>query len=140
MIQLQRFAKSGILYNTHFSNTYFFYFQQVAQYTKVVSHVHDVIQKAKDEWENEASSRPGIHQTSSLADTHVLVSAVGMGKGLKMMGMGGMPGAPGNMMIPPNQIRPQGMIGPNPGVGSQIGKLPSALKTNIKSGPHHPYR
>jgi len=33
--------------------------KQVAQYTKVVSHVYDMISKAKEEWEVESSSRTG---------------------------------------------------------------------------------
>lgn len=57
--------------------------KQVAQYAKVVAHVFDMVSKAREEWEVEASARTGVQQTSSLADTQALVSAVGMGKGLK---------------------------------------------------------
>lgn len=65
--------------------------KQVAQYAKVVAHVFDMVAKAREEWEVEASARTGVQQTSSLADTQALVSAVGMGKGLKgpMTGVGG---------------------------------------------------
>lgn len=34
--------------------------KQVAQYTKVVSHVFDMISKARDEWEVESTSRSGM--------------------------------------------------------------------------------
>lgn len=81
----------------------------------------------------------GIQQTSSMADTHTLVSAIGMGKGLKgiMPPVGG-PGPAG--MIPPS-IRPQAsMSSVSPSGANQIGKAPSAIKTNIKSANQiHPY-
>lgn len=155
--------------------------KQVAQYTKVVSHVYEMINKAREEWEVESSSRSNVQQTSSLADTHALVAAVGMGKGLKnnvpfsclgpdgigavgpagmavgnvgvpgvmsiggvgVGGIGGMPGTgPNGLMVPP-AIRPQtslsSAVSPS-GVVGQIGKAPSAIKTNIKSANQiHPY-
>lgn len=57
----------------------------MAQYTKVISHVWDIANKAREEWESEAGSRATQAQTSSAADTHALVAAVGMGKGLKVI-------------------------------------------------------
>ncbi|KAJ6637979.1 Mediator of RNA polymerase II transcription subunit 8 [Pseudolycoriella hygida] len=111
--------------------------KQVAQYTKIVSHVFDSVSKAREEWEVESSTRSGIQQTSSMTDTHTLVSAIGMGKGLKgiMPPVGGPAG-----MIPPS-IRPQAsMSSVSPSGTSQIGKAPSAIKTNIKSANQiHPY-
>lgn len=91
-----------------------------------------MVSKAREEWEIEVSSRGGMNQTSSLADTHTLVAAVGLGKNLK----GGM--AP---MIPRPGPGVQ-MSSVSPGVGGpQIGKLPSSIKTNIKSAAQlHPYR
>lgn len=126
----------------------------MAQYTKVVSHVFDMISKSREEWEVESSSRAGVQQTSSLADTQALVSAVGMGKGLKgpmtgMAGMGGMGGGIGGgpgmggagMMVPPalRAQAPMSSVSPSGGV-NPIGKAPSAIKTNIKSANQiHPY-
>lgn len=106
--------------------------KQVTQYTKVVSHVHDLVQKSRDEWEIETMNRTGMHQTSSQADTQALVKAVGMGTSLKVnMGVG--PNMNMNSVIrPPLQQM-------SPGV-AQIGKLPSSIKTNIKSAQLHPYR
>lgn len=64
----------------------FSYFQkQVTQYNKVVGHVYDIANKAREEWEGEAGARASQVQTSSAADTHSLVAAVGMGKGLKVI-------------------------------------------------------
>lgn len=44
----------------------------------------DIANKAREEWESEAGARATQAQTSSAADTHALVAAVGMGKGLKV--------------------------------------------------------
>lgn len=55
--------------------------KQVAQFNKILTHVFDMVTKARDEWDVEASSRPGIQQTSSLSDTHALLTAIGLGKG-----------------------------------------------------------
>jgi len=58
--------------------------KQLAQYTKVISHVWDIANKAREDWEGEVSTRATQAQTSSAADTHALLAAVGMGKGLKV--------------------------------------------------------
>ncbi|BFG06314.1 mediator of RNA polymerase II transcription subunit 8 [Drosophila madeirensis] len=113
--------------------------KQVTQYNKVVSHVLDMVSKAREEWEIESSSRTGIQQTSSMADTQLLVAAVGMGKGMKMTSYG--PGP--NMMVPPSIRASSPMGGPamSPGnVQQQLGKAPSAVKTNIKAANQvHPF-
>jgi mediator of RNA polymerase II transcription subunit 8 len=49
-----------------------------------VNHVWDIVSKAREEWETESGSRSAATQTSSVSDTHALVAAVGMGKGLKV--------------------------------------------------------
>lgn len=59
--------------------------KQIATYQKVISHVWDIVSKAREEWETESSSRGNTQQNSSVADTHLLVAAVGMGKGLKVI-------------------------------------------------------
>lgn len=102
--------------------------KNVAQYTKVVSHVYDMITKAREEWEVESQQRSGVKQTSSMSDTLNLVAAVGMGKGLAV-----------NMGIPG---QPQGMMPPRgpPPINPMV-KAPSSIKTNIKAGNQiHPYR
>ncbi|XP_065083888.1 mediator of RNA polymerase II transcription subunit 8 [Ochlerotatus camptorhynchus] len=113
--------------------------KQVAQYNKVISHVWDIVSKAKEEWDTEASSRPGIQQTSSLADTQALVAAVGLGNGLTLpVGPGGVPNA--GIMIPPAIRQASPMSAVSPGAGP-LGKMPSGIKTNIKSANQvHPYR
>ena len=110
--------------------------KQVAQYTKIVGHIYDMVNKAKEEWESDSSARAGMQQTSSIKDTHMLVAAVGMGKNLKV----DMPpvGGPGGMMVPPN-IRPSApMSAVSP---SGVGPFKSQIKTNIKSANQiHPYQ
>ncbi|GLV36325.1 Mediator complex subunit 8 [Carabus blaptoides fortunei] len=118
--------------------------KQVAAYQKVVSHVWDLVNKAREEWEVESSARGGNQQNSSVADTHLLVAAVGMGKGLKPMVPGSNGQPQGNGMM----VAPQGRPGGAPGQGQMpassqpmtMAKAPSAIKTNIKSATQiHPY-
>lgn len=101
--------------------------KQVSQFTKVISHVYDMVNKAREEWDVEASSRAGMQQTTSISDTHALVAAIGMGKAL-------IPEA--GPMVPPRPSLPSG-----PAVSTTAtGKAPSAIKTNIKSANQiHPY-
>lgn len=49
-----------------------------------MNHVWDIVSKAREEWESESGSRSGPQQTTSINDTHLLVSAVSAGKNLKM--------------------------------------------------------
>ncbi|XP_015189446.1 PREDICTED: mediator of RNA polymerase II transcription subunit 8 isoform X1 [Polistes dominula] len=122
------------------------YNKQVTQYTKVISHVWDIANKAREEWESEAGNRATQAQTSSAADTHALVAAVGMGKGLKSdsvpMVQSNVNPVPSGMMVgrPANQQQSggQGPLG-NTQMG-QMNKAPSAIKTNIKAASQiHPY-
>ncbi|KAI5737624.1 mediator of RNA polymerase II transcription subunit 8 [Diaphorina citri] len=120
--------------------------KQAATFNKVITHVLDIVSKAREEWESEAGARGGTGQTSSLTDTHSLVAAVGMGRGLKMIMPGpGAPVGPGMMVAPGGPGRP---VGPGPGMpmgpGGQpmgmMGKNPSGIKTNIKAAAAiHPY-
>lgn len=116
--------------------------KQIAQYNKVVSHVLEIVSKQREDWEIDSSSRAGIPQTSSMADTHALVAAVGMGKGLKLsMPMSISGGGPGSMMVPPAIRPPAAMSSVSPGGVNQLGKAPSAIKTNIKSAMQvHPFQ
>ncbi|CAH1114435.1 unnamed protein product [Psylliodes chrysocephalus] len=119
--------------------------KQIATYQKVISHVWDIVSKAREEWETESSSRGNTQQNSSVADTHLLVAAVGMGKGLKM---GPNPNGQSNPTSGGMMVTPQGRPGGPPGQGQMppttqamtMNKAPSAIKTNIKSAAQmHPY-
>lgn len=107
--------------------------KQVAQFTKVISNIHDIVNKVREEWDSDASTRAGLQQTSSLADTHLLVAAVGLGKNLKFdhIPMGG-------QMHAPRPTAPVSGVSPNPGA---VGPFKSQIKTNIKSANQmHPYQ
>lgn len=105
--------------------------KQVSQFTKVISHVYDMVNKAREDWDVEASARAGIQQTTNISDTHALVAAIGMGKGLT-------PEAGPTSMVPP--VRPSMPTGPAAPATAAMGKAPSAIKTNIKSANQiHPY-
>jgi mediator of RNA polymerase II transcription subunit 8 len=116
--------------------------KQIAAYQKVVSHVWELVSKAREEWEVESSARGSTQQNSSVADTHLLVAAVGMGTGLKMgANPNGQPNqTSGGMMVAP-QGRPGGTPGQIPANAQAMAtKAPSAIKTNIKSATQiHPY-
>ncbi|XP_075229915.1 mediator complex subunit 8 [Lycorma delicatula] len=142
MIQLEHKAASLSFETTQ---------KQMTAYSKVVSHVWEIVSKAREEWESEGSARGGATQTSSVTDTHTLVAAVALGKGLKMMPQGVQPGSQGMMMAPlgrPGSGGPPGQPGPggpmNPNQQQQqmgpVGKAPSGIKTNIKAATQiHPY-
>ncbi|KAJ2942563.1 hypothetical protein O0L34_g11095 [Tuta absoluta] len=110
--------------------------KQVAQFTKIVSHVWEIISKGREDWEGESMRSAGMQPTHSIQDTHALVTAVGTGKGLR-------PGVPA---IGPPGIGAPGM-GPSRGpapLGPQpptMPKAPSVVKTNIKAANQiHPYQ
>ncbi|KAL1458202.1 hypothetical protein WDU94_008369 [Cyamophila willieti] len=119
--------------------------KQAATFNKVITHVLDIVSKSREEWESEAGSRGGTGQTSSMSDTHSLVAAVGMGKGLKMMmPQPGAPMGPGMMVAPggPGRtVAPVMPMGPGGQPMGMMGKTPSGIKTNIKAAAGiHPYR
>ncbi|XP_018350862.1 PREDICTED: mediator of RNA polymerase II transcription subunit 8 isoform X1 [Trachymyrmex septentrionalis] len=141
MMQLEAKAANVNIDTSHDYN------KQLAQYTKVINHVWEIANKAREDWEGEVSTRATQAQTSSPADTHALLAAVGMGKGLKsdsiQMVQSGVNPVANSMMVgrPGNQQQTtgQGPLG-NPSMG-QMNKAPSAIKTNIKAASQiHPYR
>lgn len=96
------------------------------QFTKVIGHVFEMVNKAREDWDVESSARSGVQQTNNLSDTHALVAAIGMGKSL-------VPAGPASMVAPPRAM-------PAGAAPAAIGKAPSAIKTNIKSANQiHPY-
>ncbi|XP_053324841.1 mediator of RNA polymerase II transcription subunit 8 [Spea bombifrons] len=110
----------------------------------------------KEERESEMGNLRQNKQTYNPADTNALVAAVAFGKGLSnrrppgpsgpvapgqatggmLQGSSGMQQVP--MSLPPNQQ--QHMGGVPMGQANQPGKMPSNIKTNIKSASMHPYQ
>ncbi|XP_040216823.1 mediator of RNA polymerase II transcription subunit 8 [Rana temporaria] len=107
----------------------------------------------KEERDSDVASLRQNKQTYNPADTNALVAAVAFGKGLSNRrppgpmgagqpgGSGMLQGAgsmqQGQMSMGPNQ---QHMTGVPMAQGGQPGKMPSNIKTNIKSASMHPYQ
>ncbi|GFS61528.1 mediator of RNA polymerase II transcription subunit 8 [Trichonephila inaurata madagascariensis] len=103
--------------------------KQITAITKIVNNILDTVKANRDAWENDSGQRASATQTSSLADTSALICAITVGKGLKPT-TGSPKGQPTNPQPPPQQpTRP-----------ASGGKVPSGIKTNIKSAASmHPY-
>ncbi|KAM4721773.1 mediator of RNA polymerase II transcription subunit 8 [Rhinophrynus dorsalis] len=129
--------------------------KQVQSMNKMCTNLLEKI--IKEERESEIGGLRQNKQTFNPADTNALVAAVAFGKGLSNRrppgpggplapgqgGAGGMlQGAAGmqqvSMSMPPNQQ--QHMTGVSMTQGGQPGKMPSNIKTNIKSASMHPYQ
>lgn len=128
--------------------------KQVQCLNKMCSNLLEKI--IKEERESEISSLRQNKQTYNPTDTNALVAAVAFGKGLSNrrppvpggplpagQGAGGMlQGSAGltqvPMSLPPNQA--QHMAGVSMPQTGQPGKMPSTIKTNIKSASMHPYQ
>uniref|UniRef100_T1IR38 Mediator of RNA polymerase II transcription subunit 8 n=1 Tax=Strigamia maritima TaxID=126957 RepID=T1IR38_STRMM len=99
---------------------------------KISNTILEHIRVAREDWESESGARASAAQTSSISDTNLLISAVCLGKGLKSQGK-----------MAPGMQQPQGPPSQSQQLPTQmsgIGKAPSAIKTNIKSGGSiHPY-
>lgn len=96
------------------------------QYTtmnKIVNNIVDLVKLNREDWESESGQRASATQTSSLADTTTLISAISLGKGLKPPA-GSPKGQPHNPPPPQQQPTRPGNVG---------GKMPSSIKTNIKA-------
>ncbi|XP_043223122.1 mediator of RNA polymerase II transcription subunit 8-like isoform X2 [Amphibalanus amphitrite] len=100
--------------------------KQVTAMNKVVNNLLDTIQQSREDWESE-SARAQLSQTSSVADTQLLIAAIGTGKGLKSG--------------PSARQAPAPMPAPAPVQMPQVNKAPSSIKTNIKANIQtHPYK
>lgn len=98
---------------------------------KITSNVLDIINSAKEEWENDASQKNSQPQTSSLADTNTLVSTILCGKGIKQNI---------NLSESPSQSNLQPQQQPKL-PANQMNKAPSTIKAQIKgASTAHPYQ
>lgn len=91
----------------------------------------DAVKSYKEQLETDPTlGRTGHQQTHSTQDTNSIIAAIMVGKGLK--------GPPGGM-DPPKQIQQAMQMAQAPGgKGTGPGKVPSTIKTNIKTTTH-PY-
>nr|XP_033772056.1 mediator of RNA polymerase II transcription subunit 8 isoform X2 [Geotrypetes seraphini] len=107
---------------------------------------------SKEERESESGGLRQNKQTFNPADTNALVAAVTFGKGLSNRRPPGVGGS-----VPPNQAGASSMLSGTAGMqqvqipiptnqqqgivqSGQPGKIPSNIKTNIKSASMHPYQ
>ncbi|KAK7502260.1 hypothetical protein BaRGS_00006624 [Batillaria attramentaria] len=107
--------------------------KQLNSLNKITSNLLDIINSAKDEWENDASQKGAQPQTSLPQETTNLVGAIT--KGLRLR-------RPDTSMQQqqPGQMAPSSQQSQHPKPGG-IGKVPSTIKTNIKAaGSSHPYQ
>ncbi|XP_042900046.1 mediator of RNA polymerase II transcription subunit 8 [Parasteatoda tepidariorum] len=103
--------------------------KQITAINKIVNNVLDTVKASRDAWENDSGQRASAQQTSSISDTGALICAITLGKGLRPA-TGSPKGQPTSSQPPPQQ----------PNRPASGGKVPSAIKTNIKSaGSMHPY-
>ncbi|XP_037683411.1 mediator of RNA polymerase II transcription subunit 8 isoform X3 [Choloepus didactylus] len=130
--------------------------KQIQSLNKMCSNLLEKI--SKEERESESGGLRQNKQTFNPADTNALVAAVAFGKGLSNWrpsgssgpGQSGQPGA-GTILAGASGLQPVQMAGTSSqqqpmlsGVqmaqASQPGKMPSGIKTNIKSASMHPYQ
>lgn len=106
--------------------------KQIASLNKIVNTIETVLKTTREDWESTSSQRSALAQTSSPADTNALIGALSMGKGLRPS-----LGSPKSQSpLPSGQQRGAKAFAMHP----TAGKMPSAIKTNIKSaGASHPY-
>ncbi|XP_032349947.1 mediator of RNA polymerase II transcription subunit 8 isoform X1 [Camelus ferus] len=130
--------------------------KQIQSLNKMCSNLLEKI--SKEERESESGGLRPNKQTFNPADTNALVAAVAFGKGLSNWrpsgssgpGQPGQPGAgtilagasglqPVQMAGAPSQQQPM-LSGVQMAQAGQPGKMPSGIKTNIKSASMHPYQ
>ncbi|XP_008843576.1 mediator of RNA polymerase II transcription subunit 8 isoform X10 [Nannospalax galili] len=130
--------------------------KQIQSLNKMCSNLLEKINK--EERESESGGLRPNKQTFNPADTNALVAAVAFGKGLsnwRPSGSSGpgQPGQPGagtilagasglqqvQMAGAPSQQQPM-LSGVQMAQAGQPGKMPSGIKTNIKSASMHPYQ
>lgn len=106
--------------------------KQLNSLNKITSNLLDIINSARDEWENDASQKNTQPQTSSLADTNTLITTVLCGKGIKTAR---------SMAESPTQSSLQAQQMQSKLQTSQINKAPSTIKAQIKGATStHPYQ
>ncbi|XP_036427340.1 mediator of RNA polymerase II transcription subunit 8 [Colossoma macropomum] len=129
--------------------------KQIQALNKLCSNLLEKLNNPRDDREAETAALRQNKPSFNPADTNALVAAVGFGKGLSKCRPPGpvTPGHPGQPMMTGGptlqQVTIAGTSGHQPGMGAsgtqqqpgQPGKMPSSIKTNIKSASAslHPY-
>lgn len=126
--------------------------KQIQTLNKLCSSLLEKLNNPRDDRDAETSAMRQNKQWFNPTDTTALVAAVGFGKGLSKCRPPASvaPGHPGQTMMTGGPTLQQVTIGPSghqAGIGSSVaqqqpgqpGKMPSSIKTNIKSASMHPY-
>ncbi|NP_996966.1 mediator of RNA polymerase II transcription subunit 8 [Danio rerio] len=127
--------------------------KQIQALNKLCSNLLEKLNNPREDRDSETSALRQNKPSFNPADTNALVAAVGFGKGLSKCRPPGpvAPGHPGQPMMQTGPTLQQvtiagasghqaGMSGPvAPQQPGQPGKIPSNIKTNIKSASMHPY-
>ncbi|KAF4079285.1 hypothetical protein AMELA_G00191280 [Ameiurus melas] len=126
--------------------------KQIQTLNKLCSSLLEKLNNPRDDRDAETSAMRQNKQWFNPTDTTALVAAVGFGKGLsKCRPPASAPGHPGQTMMTGGptlqQVTIAGASGHQAGIGASVaqqqpgqpGKMPSSIKTNIKSASMHPY-
>ncbi|CAG0893389.1 unnamed protein product [Cyprideis torosa] len=113
--------------------------KHIQQMNKICSHLLELLASHAESRESDTANRSQGEQTSSLADTHALLAAVALGRGIKHSGP--MSGPPGPMPIGgpgpgPPRGPPVSMTGPMPGPGGP--KMPEGIPASPGRGRGRP--
>ncbi|XP_048394772.1 mediator of RNA polymerase II transcription subunit 8 isoform X1 [Stegostoma tigrinum] len=131
--------------------------KHIQSLNKMCGNLLDKLNSTREERESESGASRQNKQTFNPADTNALLAAIGFGKGLSKpirptpqggpvssgqpVAGAGLQGGPSIAQVSiqsgPNQQGMQGQVPPQQG---QPGKMPSTIKTNIKSASMHPYQ
>ncbi|KAA0713288.1 Mediator of RNA polymerase II transcription subunit 8 [Triplophysa tibetana] len=127
--------------------------KQIQTLNKLCSNLLEKLNNPRDDRDSESSALRQNKPSFNPADTNALVAAVGFGKNLSKCRPPGSvaPGHTGQTMMSAGptlqQVTIAGAAGHQPGMSGQVtqqqpgqpGKMPSNIKTNIKSASMHPY-
>ncbi|BFY99670.1 hypothetical protein BsWGS_02710 [Bradybaena similaris] len=116
--------------------------KQLTMLNKITSNILDIINASSDDWDKDsASQKNALPPTSSQQETAMLIAAVTKGMRLRRQdSQGQMSPSPQMGSMPTQQHQQQPMPQKPQMPGSGIGRVPSAVKTNIKAAvTSHPY-
>jgi len=114
--------------------------KQLTMLNKITSNILDIINASNDDWDKDSGQKNALPPTSSQQETGMLIAAVTKGMRLRKDPQGQMSPAPQMGQMPTQQHQQQPLPQKPPMPGSGIGRVPSAIKTNIKAAvSSHPY-
>ncbi|KAH9499934.1 mediator of RNA polymerase II transcription subunit 8 [Bulinus truncatus] len=119
--------------------------KQLTALNKITSNILDIINASSDEWDKDSNQKNIIPANSSPMDTQALISAITKGTKLRRPDPTAsmQPGSQMGQMQTQQQQQQQQQLQPQKPLmaGSGIGRVPSAIKTNIKAAAtSHPYQ